>query len=166
MIRFLVLLLILAAAVVIQTTVADLASIGPARPDVVVALVVYLALTYELREVFVPIWGLGILRDAFSAAPMGLHGLVFLVIALLISYVRGYVPREKPPALVIVSAAAVMLSEASVAFVLAVKHATPTPSHILVGGLLSGIYTSAIVSILPRFLHRPCRWIGLGKMQM
>jgi len=46
MTRFLVLLLILTGAVVIQTTVADLASIGPARPDVVVALVVYLALTY------------------------------------------------------------------------------------------------------------------------
>ena len=166
MTRFLVLLLILTAAVVIQTTVADLASIGPARPDVVVALVVYLALTYELREVFAPIWGLGILRDSLSAAPMGLHGLVFLGIALLISYVRICIPREKPPALLIVSTAAVMLAEASVAFVLSVKYAMPAPDHILIGSLLSGIYTSAIVSVLPRFLHRPCRWIGMGRMQM
>ena len=165
MIRFLVLLLILVAAVVIQTTLADLASVGPARPDVVIALAVYLALAFELREVFIPIWAMGIMRDVFSAAPVGMHGLIFLGLGLLVSHIRHYVPRDNPIVMMFVAAVAVVLCETVAVGVLAMKYGAHVQSSVLVNTLLNAAYTAVVSAVLPRFLNRPCRWVGMGKIE-
>ena len=165
MIRFLVLLLILVVAVVIQTTLADLASVGPARPDVVIALAVYLALAFELREVFVPIWALGILRDAFSAAPVGMHGLIFLGLGLLVGGIRHYVPRDNSVGIMFVAAAAVVLCETVAIGVLAIRYDVRVGRDMLLTVLLNAAYTAALSAVLPRFLNRPCRWVGMGRAE-
>jgi len=164
MIRFLLLLIILVAAVVAQTTLADLASIGPARPDLLIALAVYLALTFDLREVFVPIWGLGIFRDAFSQAPVGMYGLIFLGMGLLVSYIRQYALRDNPVVIMFVAAFAVVLCETAGLAVLSLKCGAPATSRMLTDSLFCGLYTSIVASLLPRFLGRPCTWMGLGRL--
>ena len=164
MLRFLVLLLILIGAAAIQTALSDLASIGPARPDLMIAAAVYLALAFDAREVFIALWGLGILRDACCALPMGVHGLVFLGIALLGNRVRQVTPPGSPVVLGFMAAMAAVLCETIGAFVLSALYHAPVPGGLVFSTLLSGCYTAALAVILPRFLYHPCRWVGMGRL--
>lgn len=164
MVRLLLLLGFLSVAAVVQTTLADLFVIGQARPDFLLALVVYLALSFDLREVLVPIWVLGIFRDAFSLGPIGMYALIFLVVGLLVSWVRAYAFRDSLLTVVATAVFAVAVCELFAAAALSVRYPMPPVGRILRQSLLSGIYSSIVVLLLPRVLARPCRWIGLGKM--
>jgi len=161
--RWLLFLIIIVAAVVFQTTLADLAAIGPAKPDVLIALVVFLAFSFDLREVFLPIWALGILRDAFSAGPVGLYGLIFLGIALIVSFVRQFAFRDSLVAVIVLTTGSVVLCEALALGVLSIKYSMPYARGIVARSLFSGVYTSAITLLLPVVLARPCRWMRLGR---
>jgi len=160
---FLALCLLVGVAVV-QTTFADLAAIGSVKPDFILAVAIYLTLAFGLRQVFVLIWGLGILRDCFSFGPVGLYGVVFLAVGLMVDYVRAYAFRDNPGVVVVASVLAVTASNVLAALALSLRYAMPPAWQIIRESLLSGAYCAVIVLILPRLLARPCRWLGLGRL--
>ena len=163
MIRWLLLLLIITAAAVVQTTLADLAAIGRATPDLTLALAVYFGLSYDLRDAFLPAWLLGLFRDAFSAGPVGMYGIIFLLLALLLGYVRTYAFHDKPGVTILATALASAAASMAGLAMLSLLHPVPPAGHVLARSLLDGAYSAAAVFALPAVLDRPCRWIGLGK---
>jgi len=166
MFRYLLLLFIITAAVVFQTTLADLLAVGRVRPDFLLALAIYLALSFDLREVLVPIWGLGVFRDVFSLGPVGLYASIFIVVGLIVSYVRAYAFHDRTLVVIATVVLAVMLCEVSAAAALSIRYPLPTVGSILRHALLSGLYCSVVVLLLPRLLVRPCKWMGLGRARL
>jgi|GEM_PF-3490973 len=166
MLRFLLVLGLLTIAVVIQTTLADLLAIGRAKPDFLLALVIYLALSFDLSKVLIPIWVLGISRDVFSFGPIGLYASIFIVLGLLVGYVRAYAARDRAPVVVATVVLAVMMCELSASAALSIRYAMPAAGRILGDSLLSGLYCSFVVLLLPRVLARPCKWAGLGRTEL
>jgi len=163
MFRCLLALCFLTGVAVVQTSFADLAAIGPVRPDFILAVAVFLTLTFGLRQVFVLVWCLGILRDVYSAGPVGMYALVFLAVGLMVDYVRAYAFRDNPGIAFAAAFGAVMVCNLLAALVLSFQYTMPPSWQIIRESLLSGVYCAAIVLILPRVLGRPCRWLGLGR---
>jgi len=161
--RWLLFLMIILAAGVIQTSLADLAAIGPAKPDLLIALVVFLAFQFDLHEVFLPIWALGIFRDVFSASPFGVYGLIFLGVGVFVSLVRQFAFRDSVVAVIALTTMSVALCETLALCVLSMKYRVPYRGSIVASALFSGIYSSAIALALPALLKRPCRWMSLGR---
>ena len=164
MIRLLLLLGLVAIAVVVQTTLADLLAIGETRPDFLLALAIYFALTFDLGEVLIPIWALGVFRDVFSLGPVGLHAFIFLGIGLLVSRVRAYAFSDNVVTVVVTVVLAVILSELSAGVALSVRYAVPATAGMTFRRcVVSGLYCSLIVFLFSRVLVRPCIWAGLEK---
>ena len=164
MVRFLLLLGLLTVAVVVQTTLADLLAIGEAKPDFLLALAIYFALSFDLGEVLIPIWALGAARDVFSLGPVGLHAFIFLAIGLLVSRVRAYAFSDNVVTMVVTVVLAVILSELSAGLALSIKYAVPAAAGMTLRRcVVSGLYCSLIVFLFSRVLERPCIWAGLEK---
>jgi rod shape-determining protein MreD len=162
MIRFFLLIALLAIAVVVQTALADLAAVGEAKPDLLMALAIYFALTFDLGQVMIPIWALGAARDVFSIGPIGLYAFIFLAVGLMVSRVRAYAFSDNPVTVVVTVVIAVILSEFSAGVALSVRYAMPVAAGTIIGrGLISGLYCSLIVLLFSRVLARPCLWAGL-----
>jgi rod shape-determining protein MreD len=163
MFRFLLLFLLLIAATAVQTTFADLAAIGGVKPDLLLALAIYLALSFELREALIPIWGLGLFRDVFSFGPVGLYAFIFLFVGLFVGCVRAYAYRDNVFVVIVTVVLAVALCELSAAAVLSWRYAMPSAGSVIRHSAASGLYCSCIVLLLPRLVSRPCKWLGLGR---
>jgi len=161
--RWLLLLMMLTAAVVVQTTLAGVLTVGRAKPDFILALAIFFALHFDLREVFIPIWTLGIFRDVFSLGPIGMYGLIFLVIAVIVGYVRAYAFRDNLLILIPTVVIAVVLCETAGHIALSVRYRGLSADGIFTGSLLIGLYTSLVLILLGRLLDLPCKWIGLGR---
>lgn len=80
----------------VQTCILPSFHIRGARPDILLILAVFLALYGEDDHWPVRYWLLGLLKDIFSAGPLGLHALLFAFIGSGVGLIRGEVFREHP----------------------------------------------------------------------
>ena len=68
----------------------------PVRPDLLLALGLFLAFFFPPREVFVAGWFLGLASDLVSVAGrLGLKALLFCLVLYLVSHLRGNLPRQR-----------------------------------------------------------------------
>jgi rod shape-determining protein MreD len=66
------------------------------QPDLLLALGLFLAFFFPLREVFVAGWFLGLTSDLVGVAGrLGLKALLFCLVLYLVSHLRGNLPRQR-----------------------------------------------------------------------
>jgi rod shape-determining protein MreD len=91
------LLFLASAALVLELTLLDLWSIGGSRPELLLSLACFAALfARDTTQGLCASWGLGLLKDAASAGPLGLHALLFLGAGWIVLQVRQILFRESP----------------------------------------------------------------------
>ena len=89
-------LLLIETAVFLPGGLAVEVDAHPARPDLVLALGLFLAFFFPPREVFVAGWFLGLASDLVSVAGrLGLKALLFCLVLYLVSHLRGNLPRQR-----------------------------------------------------------------------
>ncbi len=89
--------LLAAAALAFELTVLETWSIGGARPEAMLSLACFAALfAADSRQGLVTSWIIGLLKDAGSAGPLGLHALLFLAAGGVVLQLRQVLFRESP----------------------------------------------------------------------
>ena len=76
-------------AVVLQTTLVPRMALGPAVPDVLLVVVVYVGLTAPPYPALLTGWGVGLAKDVTSGGPLGAWAALFLGVAGLVVVLRG-----------------------------------------------------------------------------
>lgn len=91
------LILLAAAALAAELTVLERWSLGGSKPDLLLSLACFAALfARDTRQGLLVSWLLGILKDAGTAGPLGLHALLFLGAGWVVLQVRQVLFRESP----------------------------------------------------------------------
>ncbi len=89
--------------VLLEATILHHLSIFRRRPELVFVFAVFWALEAPPEEVVFHAWITGLLKDMFSASPLGGYAVLFAFIAYLISIGREYLYRESLLTLFLVS---------------------------------------------------------------
>ena len=139
-------------AALVQTTLVPLCAIRGIKPDLMIALVVWLSLRAHWYDVFAANCALGVLRDVFSAAPIGTFGLLFLLCGHLVGWIGRYVSGRNWFAQVIAAFVAVVLCNAAAGIRLGF------PLQHVLG---EAAYTALLMPILAWVMARPARWLKL-----
>jgi rod shape-determining protein MreD len=91
------LLILAAAALVVETTLLSRVAWAGARPDLLMPAILYAALFFpDPSRAMGAAWGVGLLRDLGSAGPLGQYALIYLVVAVSIAGARSFLFREHP----------------------------------------------------------------------
>lgn len=86
--KALIFLLLYLVVVIYQTLLAEVLSLGPARLDLSILVLIYVTLTRGTKQGIVFGFGLGILLDALNPAWLGLGSLIKGTLAYLIGYFK------------------------------------------------------------------------------
>ena len=134
-----------AVALAFELTVLDRSSIHGARPEALLALACFAALyARDSSQGLTASWIIGLLKDAGSAGPLGLHALLFLAAGWVVLQIRQVLFRES------------LLTRLTVAFLAAcwVNTIAALAVAVTVGGipvgivlgrtLLSALFTAAL----------------------
>ncbi|HVE40194.1 MAG TPA: rod shape-determining protein MreD [Planctomycetota bacterium] len=124
------LVLLAAAALAFELTLAEAWSIGGARAEALLSLACFAALfARDSGQGLTASWIIGLLKDVGSAGPLGLHALLFLGAGWVVLQIRQILFRESP------------LTQLGVAFVAAcwVNLAAAIVVSISVGGIPFGV---------------------------
>ena len=123
-------------------------------PDLLVGLVVALALDARSGAIFLPIWGVGLVRDLTSIGPFGLHAFLFGAAGVALHRLRHHFYLDQSLATVIAGVVAAAFVASGAAFHLWLSGGSPALGaaifDVALGALLSGVAVGAIVSVARR----------------
>ena len=145
-------------ALAAEATLLESWSIRGARPEALLAIACFAALfARDSAQGLLACWGIGLLKDAGSTGPLGLHALLFAVAGWAVLQVRQVLFRESPVTQLAVGfLAACWVNAAAGIFVSATAGGIPLP--VLAGKtLVSALLTAALTPLLLLFF-RQARW--------
>lgn len=144
------------AALAVEITVFDTFSFRGARPEALLALACFAALfARDSRQGLAAAWIAGLVKDLGSAAPLGLHALLFLAAGWVVLQVRQVLYREAAlTQLAVAFVATCWVNAASALFVSATSGGIPM-GIILGKTFLAALLTAAVT---PAMLLAFRRW--------
>lgn len=155
MIRNITALIVLVAAVVLQTSVLPVHLADPFKPDLLLIAMVYLALRVPVSPGAFLAWFLGMIKDVFSGLYLGLNGFSFLVIYLVIKSISDLLYAESGELFVVTVTAATLACVTVDLLLLLMLTSTPGISYSMTAGLLPHLLTTSfaasLVTLLPIF---------------
>lgn len=153
--------LLLLAAVLLgcELTVLDRWAVKGARPEALLSLACFAALfARDSSQGLLASWLIGLLKDAGSAGPLGLHALLFLGAGAVVLQIRQVLFRESPLTQLAVTFVAACWVNLAAAIVVALS-VGGIPLGVIVGKtLLSALLTAALTVPLHFTLYQS-RWI-------
>ena len=155
MIRNTLALFILMLAVVLQISVLPVHIATPFKPDLLLIAMVYLALRASVAPGAFLAWFLGLIKDVFSGLYLGLNGVSFLIIFLVIKSISDLLYAESGELFVVTVSAASLACVAANLILLLMLTSTPGILYSMSAGLLPHLLTTAfaasLVTLLPIF---------------
>ena len=155
MIRNLLVVLLVSAAVVLQTSVLPYHLSNPFKPDLLLIVTVYIALRGALGSGAVAAWSLGLVKDVFSGLYLGLNAFSFLIIFLIIKSISDLLYAESGELFVVTVSAATLGCVAIDLALLVMLTSTPGISYSMTVGalphLLANAFVASLVTLLPVF---------------
>lgn len=157
--------LVAVLALLVQTTLVRLVTVGEARPDLLVAVVVVFGVGARGAEGFVLGAAVGLLRDLFTLEPFGLGTGSLAVLGTLLARSRaGPVADHALTHAVLGLVCSAASSGVSVAAMsLGVEGRGPSPSWALEHLALTALLTAAASGVLGAVVWRHPRWFGLRR---
>lgn len=145
-------------ALAAEVTLLEAWSVQGARPEALLALACFAALfARDSAQGLLACWGIGLLKDAGSSGPLGLHALLFAVAGWAVLQVRQVLFRESPlTQLAVGFLAACWVNLAAAAFVSITAGSVP-PGVLAARTLLSALFTALLMPPLLLFLGR-AKW--------
>ena len=145
-------------ALAAEVTILETWSLQGGRAEALLAIACFAALfARDSKQGLAACWGIGLLKDAGSSGPLGLHALLFVVAGWAVLQVRQVLFRESPVThLAIGFLAACWVNAAAATFVSIT--AGGIPLGVVVGKtLLSALLTAALTPPLLLFFTR-AKW--------
>ncbi len=148
-----------AVGLAFELTLFDALSVRGARPEALLALSCFAALfARDSRQGLLACWIIGLLKDAGSAGPMGLHALLFLAAGWVVLQVRQILYREN-----VLTQLAVGFLAALWVNVLAALAACVTaggiPAGVIVARTLLSALLTALLAPFLMFLLARAKWL-------
>ena len=145
-------------ALAAEVTVLETWSIKGARPEMLLAVACFAALfARDSKQGLPACWGIGLLKDAGSSGPLGLHALLFAVAGWAVLQVRQVLFRESPLTQLAVGFLAACWVNAAGAVFVSIT-AGGIPFGVIAGKtLVSALLTAALTPPLLLFF-RQARW--------
>ena len=151
-----------AGAILLQTTLLHLAPIGPAIPDLILVICVYLGLRHQSVGGAVGAFFLGYMLDTFSGTDVGINAfamtLVFLMVYLLSR--RLWIEGGLSNSLAVFAAA--VLKTLTIAGLVAVSTGAITAGGMR-EGLLGGALAAVVSPLVFGALGRAKGWFGVNQ---
>jgi len=153
--------LVFLASVVLaaEVTLLETCSLKGARAEALLALACFAALfARDSAQGLLAAWMIGLVKDAASAGPLGLHALLFLGAGWVVLQVRQILYRESPVTQLVVAFVATCWVNAAAAVFVSV-FVGGIPFGIIVGKtLLSAVLTAALAPPL-LFVLTQAKWL-------
>jgi rod shape-determining protein MreD len=145
-------------ALAAEVTLLETFAVKGARPELLLSVACFAALfARDSQQGLLACWGIGLLKDAASSGPLGLHALLFAVAGWAVLQVRQVLFRESPVTQLAVGfLAACWVNVAGAIFVSVTAGGIPV--GVIVGKtLISALLTAAFTPALLLFFSR-VRW--------
>jgi rod shape-determining protein MreD len=145
-------------ALAAEVTLLETLSAHGARAEALLAIACFAALfARDSKQGLLACWGIGLLKDAGSSGPLGLHALLFAVAGWAVLQVRQVLYRESPLTQLAVGFLAACWVNAAAGLFVSIS-AGGVPFGILAAKtLLSGIFTAALMPPL-LFFFMQAKW--------
>jgi len=153
--------LLLLAAVLLgcELTILDRWAVKGARPEALLSLACFAALfARDSSQGLLASWLIGLLKDAGSAGPLGLHALLFLGAGAVVLQIRQVLFRESPLTQLAVTFVAACWVNLAAAIVVALS-VGGIPIGVIVGKTLLSALLTAGLTIPLHFTLYQSRWI-------
>ena len=132
--------------VLVETTFLPVVAVNGVRPDLAFILVVFLAFYTTPAEGFVAFWLVGLMKDIFSAGPLGAYALIYAACGYELSGLTQKLFRENPLSQIALALPATMA--VNVIYLIAmvfVYYPQVVISSALKSALICAVYTTALV---------------------
>jgi len=145
-------------ALAAEVTVLENWSIRGARPEALLALACFAALyAADTHQGLLACWMIGLLKDAGSAGPLGLHAALFTVAGWVVLQLRQVLFRESPVTQLAVGFLAACWVNGAAAGFVALFVGGLTLGVIVGKTLLTGLLTALVTPVL-LFFFTQARW--------
>ncbi len=156
MMRWLPFIILAYIGIVLQTTVAQRLEINHVRPDFVLIIALYYALSATSPDALIAAWLLGFTVDLCGQGQLGVFALGYGLMALLVVQFRDSMFRDHPLTSLFVTLICTWLVHllAGVHFVLSHSHAQRSVIEMLLHSTYTAMYSAAIAPYLHWLLAR------------
>jgi rod shape-determining protein MreD len=145
-------------ALAAEATILEAISIQGARAEALLAIACFAALfARDSKQGLLACWGIGLLKDAASSGPLGLHALLFAIAGWVVLQVRQVLFRESPLTQLAVGFLAACWVNAAAALFVSITAGGVPLGMLAARTLVSGLLTSALTPIL-LFFFMQVRW--------
>lgn len=150
--------LLLAAGVLLQTLLLPWGAFGELEMPILNGLIICIALhTDRARMLYAAVLA-GLLRDAFCPAPLGLLIPFFVILAMLVHWIRDEVFGDMPATYAVLGVAAAVFETFYYAVIFSLSGLRPVSPGLLAlrlaGGLMAGVVVVPLVSLAVLQLRR------------
>jgi rod shape-determining protein MreD len=153
------LLLLAGVLLACELTVLDRWAVKGARPETLLSLACFAALfARDSSQGLLASWLIGLVKDAGSAGPLGLHALLFLGAGAVVLQIRQVLYRESPLTQLSVAFIAACWVDLAAALVVTVSVGGIPLGVIVVKTLLSALLTAAVTVPMHVTLYQ-ARWL-------
>src|SRR5258708_5476849 len=137
----------------------DRRALKGARPEALLSFGCFAALfARDSSQGLLASWGIGLLKDAGSAGPLGLHALLFLAAGAVVLQIRQILFRESPLTQLAVAFIAACWVNLAAAVVVALS-VGGIPIGVIVGKTLLSALLTAVLTVPLHFTLYQARWI-------
>lgn len=148
-----------AVALAAEMTLLETASVRGARAEALLSLACYAALfARDSRQALLAPWIIGLLKDAGSAGPLGLHATLFLGAGWVVLQVRQVLFRESPLTQLAVAFVATCWVNVAAALIVSITVGRIPFGVIAAKTLVSALMTAVATPVLLFFLVH-VRWL-------
>jgi rod shape-determining protein MreD len=145
-------------ALAAEVTVLETWSVKGARPEALLSIACFAALfAQDSDQGLWASWSIGLLKDAASSGPLGLHALLFAIAGWAVLQLRQVLFRDSPLTQLAIGFLAACFVNLAAATVVALSSGGVTLGVALGKTLLSGLLTAILTPIL-LFFFTQARW--------
>jgi rod shape-determining protein MreD len=144
-----------------ETTVLNVAAVGGVRPDLALIFVFFLAFYGKQDEVFFASWVVGLIKDLFSAGPLGAYALIYAACGYQACRLAQKLFKENPFTQVLVGLpAALMVNAIYLSITLFANPPMEIPA-LAKSAVICAIYTTALMPPLLFVMSRMRTLLGI-----
>lgn len=148
------LFLLLLCVSLFQSTLLQHLSPWGIRPDLFIILVVFFSLKVDTRQASLFNFLFGITKDFFSAGPLGLNALLFIICGFLISLIKDRIFKEHPFTQAVITFSTSLLYGIGYVFILSLSSYTVSISGVGWRTAVAALYTALIAPFAYRLLRK------------
>jgi len=153
-------IILLAACLILQAAFLDGMRVFGAAPDILFIVALYAALFAPKSHATLAAVMAGLASDVFAGGRLGVHALLFGLVAAFLVYAREKIFKEHPLSQAVLAFAALCVIEVAYALAAKIQYPTASAGALLAAGILSALWTAALAPFALALLVKFNRTMG------